>query len=237
MHPGLVTPRTPLPGETPAQTSAKNPLAAVAYVRDVGGPQLVPQVLALLPPGDLAALRVPPGAPTQLALTPSMWVPFHAQCHLLRAVDVVMGQGDLALLPEVGRFMAEHDIARFFRAVLRLGNPGWVMELSSRMWRTYHDRGRWTVDRTPVSVMCALYEHPEADEAFCLTFQGWMERALELGNARNVRVDHPVCVARGALRCVMDASWQGQDHWWRGWRGGGNPPPRPPTRPNVIVNL
>ncbi len=186
--------------ERDALTRGLNPLAALDYVRTQGGAPAIAQVLRALPKDDQAILA------GERRLSQRAWVPFMTQGRLLSAIDNVLGNADHTLLFEVGQHMARRDIPRLFRPFLKLGNPGWVIEFGMRMWRYYHSCGRWQIERTPVTVLATLHDHP-AHEAFCSTFVGWMTGALEMGGGVHVMVDHPVCHARGAPNCVYTCRW------------------------------
>ena len=183
-----------------AKTRGLNPLAALAYVR-AHDPSKMTEVLERLDERDLKYLS------GKKKLTTKAWVPFMLQARLLRSIDESFGEGDLSALYDVGVFMANRDIPRVFRPLLKFGNPGWIIEVSTRLWRYYHSCGYWEVQRTPVSILCTLHEHDEADEAFCATFTGWLSAALEASGGDDVLVDHPVCHARGAPSCVFTCRW------------------------------
>jgi predicted hydrocarbon binding protein len=188
----------------PARTRGLNPLGALAYLRKRCPEGTMEKVLSQLSKEDLVLLGAFPKSPK---LRSTSWVPFYLQVRLLRAIDKVIGEGDYRSLFDVGLFMAQRDIPSVFRVFLKLGNPGWIMEVTTRMWRYYHDRGTWTLERTPVSVIATLKDHDEADEAFCATLTGWVTGALEVSGGHDVMVDHPVCMARGAPHCVFTTRW------------------------------
>jgi predicted hydrocarbon binding protein len=192
--------------ERVARTRGMNPLAALAFVRATEGAEGMARVLSRLREDELLLLGA--SEHSRRKLSARSWIPFRLQCRLLRAIDDELGEGDLALLFEVGRYMGSHDVPRAFRPFLRLGNPGWIVEVATRLWRYYHDRGRWQLERSPVSIICTLHDHPEADVAFCQTFTGWLTGALEVSGAVDVLVDHPVCHARGANNCVFTVRWR-----------------------------
>ena len=204
-HPSLEGARA-LAGLGIAKTRGLNVLAALAYARSRGGRDVMQRIFERLEPEDIELL-----SQRKTALGPirtSDWFPFQMHCRLLRAIDAELGDGDLGLLEEVGDFMAERDIRRVFRPFLRAGNPGWVFEFARRMWGTYHDRGRWQIERTPLSLLATLHDHPETDEAFCRTFVAWTCTTLRLSGAVNVVGDHPACRARGAQNCVFTCHWE-----------------------------
>ena len=117
-------------GQRRPRTRGLNPLAALAYVRNNGNEDTMRLVLQKLPEKDLKYL----GGGRKL--TSKTWVPFKLQGRLLEAIDQVMGTGDHAVLFDVGSFMAQRDIPKVFRPLLRFGNPGWIIAVSTRMWRT-----------------------------------------------------------------------------------------------------
>ncbi|MCP4499691.1 MAG: hypothetical protein GY822_06975 [Deltaproteobacteria bacterium] len=159
------------------------------------------KILELLPQKDLTILV------GENKLKSSTWVPFQLQGRLLQAIDQVMGEGDHRLLFEVGTFMAQRDVPRAFRPLLRLGNPGWIVTVGTRMWRTYHSEGWWEVERSRHAIIATLHDHHENHGAFCATFGGWVSGAVELSGGKDVMFDHPICRARGGPHCVITGRW------------------------------
>lgn len=195
-----------LPRDGHVRTRGLNVLAALSYVHKRGGRHALAKVFAHLDEKDLAILA---GGDRRYGskLVATRWYPFALQARLLRAIDAAFGNGDLELLFEVGYYMASRDVPRVFRPLMRVGSPGWILGLAGRMWSYYHDRGRWQLERTPVSIIATLRDHPEADEAFCRTFVGWMTAALEYSGATDIDGAHPACGARGAPHCVFTVRW------------------------------
>lgn len=182
-------------------TRGMNPLAALSFVRETKGATQLENVLKALSEEDIEVLT------GQTELKSNHWIPFMVHGRLLETIDQVCGTGDYATLFDVGRHMSARDVPRFFRPLIKLGNPGWILEVSTRLWRMYHNKGYWEVQRTPVTILATLNDHEECHEAFCHTFVGWLTGALELSGGYDVMVDHPVCQARGAPKCVFTARW------------------------------
>ena len=187
------------------RTRALNPLGALAFVR-THHPQQLDAVLAALAPQDLVALGAVRNAPKLKAMS---WVPFALQVRLLRAIDNVVGNGDLSVLYDVGDFMGRRDVPRMFSAFLKFGNPGWMMEIATKLWRLYHDQGHWELRRSPVNVIATLHDHHENDVAFCAVFQAWIRAAIEVSGGQEVMGAHPICAARqNTGHCVFTIRWQ-----------------------------
>jgi hypothetical protein len=194
-----------------AMTRGQNARSALAFVEHHGGRAELARVLARMIDDDRTILGVD-GAPGARPIDADAWLPFSVQARLLRTIDAVSGRGDLTLLPEVGRFMAGRDIPTLFRPFLRAGRTGWIIQVATRVWRMYHSHGKWQVVRARNSVIATLVDHPESDAAFCATFGGWVEGALELSGGLDVGSEHPACAARGAAQCVFIASWTTKAH-------------------------
>ena len=181
-------------------------LAALAYVRDRGGRDLMKDVLSKLTEQEVALLIG--GSEKDTGIHARAWYPLSLQSHLRRAIDLTVGDGDNLALHEVGAFMANRDIKRVFRPFLKVGKPGWIFELAPRLWRTYQSHGTWEFDRTPVSLIATLKGRPLEDDVWCAMFHGWAEAALEMSGAINVEGSHPACAGLGAPHCVYTVRWE-----------------------------
>lgn len=181
------------------QTRGLNPLGALRYVRHHHGDDGVVSVLAGLSAGDRAVL----GGDTQEGLRSATWVPFLTHARLLRAIDARFGAGDLALLPGVGRFMAQADLPGLLKPVLRLMTPAFLITQTMRLWRGYHSHGRWELVRTSGDLRAVLVDHPVAHPAFCATFCGFVEGALAFSGARAPHVEQTACRCHGDRACAF----------------------------------
>jgi predicted hydrocarbon binding protein len=130
------------------------------------------------------------------------WYPFALHCRVLRAVDVALGSGDFTLLYDVGKHAASRDWPRLFRPILRLGKPGWMLDVATKVWRVFHGEGTWHLERTKYEIVARLDGWREPDPAYCASFVGYMTAALELSGATEVDATHALCAAHGAPHCV-----------------------------------
>lgn len=198
-------PQHPTTDTGTCHTRGLNPLAAMSYVVEHGGKDAVARVLGRLAKEDLDLLLHDDGS---FRITDRDWVPFFVHARLLRAIDAELGYGDLAILPEVGTYMAKRDLPKVFGPILRLGNPGWIFIVATKAWRSYHDKGRWEVERTQSSFVATLRGHPDFDEAFCRTLRGWLHVTIPNSKNRTVKTAHPACRTRGAPHCIFTVQWE-----------------------------
>ena len=141
-------------------------------------------------------------------LLPVGWYSLGLYARLIRALDHVHGYGDLALVVQLGRFEAERDLTTIHRVLLRVANPAYLLEKNADYWRRFHDTGVWVVERQgPTRVRAFLDHWGVVDAALCREVVGYLGRAWELVGAKNVRVDHARCRARGDDRCEFLGRW------------------------------
>jgi hypothetical protein len=136
------------------------------------------------------------------------WYSLPLYARTLHALDKVRGTGDLQLVGQLGKYQAERDLKTVHRAFLRMANPSFLLEQSGEYWGRFHDTGKWTIERlSPTRVRAYLDGWALADAALCRELSGYLMKAFELVGARNPRLDHPQCRARGAPRCLFLGSW------------------------------
>jgi hypothetical protein len=193
----VATPVT-APVDGPGRLRGFGVLNSLRFAQSRFGQEALAEVLRHLTPEDQR---------TVVALRKTHWYPFALHCRVLRAVDVALGAGDHELLYELGRSSAQRDFPTLFRPLMRLGQPGWIFEYSTKLWRFYHGEGRWEIERTPRELIARLLDFEEADAAFCVSFVGYVTAALELCGATEVEGSHPACKATGAMTCVYTVRW------------------------------
>lgn len=173
-------------------------LNSLHFAHARGGSGAVIDVASRLSEADHVALR---------GMKRTAWYPFALHCRVLRAVDLELGAGDHTLLFDLGYHSASQDFPRVFRPLMRVGRPGWMLDVATRLWRVFHGEGQWHLERSPHAIIARLEGWAEADEAFCASFVGYVTAALELSGAHDVEGSHPTCKARGAPHCVFTVRW------------------------------
>lgn len=184
-----------------ARTTGVNFANALAFVRERFPSDATEQVLVRLPDADRRLLTG--------VIRPKEWYELAAYIRLIRAIDAVLGSGDLALMPVLGRFEAERDRSFVKDLFLRMASPSWAVRLVAEYWAEFHDTGRWTVTREgPHLLHGVLADFGLVDEAICLELTGYVSRVMEFAGARNAVMTHPVCRVQGAPACHFKLSWE-----------------------------
>jgi hypothetical protein len=136
------------------------------------------------------------------------WYPIEAYRALLVALDDVLGDGRHSVLRPLGRFQAEHDLAIFYRLILRFWSPAVVIEKTAQIWGRYHDTGTWeTARHGEHGATASVSGWLGSSEILCAGTTAYIVRLFELVGASNVRVRHPECTARTAKKCTWVVDW------------------------------
>src|SRR6516165_8058530 len=109
-------------------------LASMEFIATRFGREGLAHVMGEVSAEDAAILR---------AVVAAGWYPIEPLLHMRRHMDRMYGQGDLALVRDLGRFSGDWQMHSVLKPLLRLTNPHWLVERGIRVWRQYHDSGSW----------------------------------------------------------------------------------------------
>jgi hypothetical protein len=177
-----------------------NFVGARHFVEQYRVPGAWPKVVAAMPAEhrDIANEALPVG-----------WYPTEAFIALLQAIDRELGSGPLTIMPELGRFQAEHDLNVFFRFMLRFWSPAILIEKAAQVWDRYHDSGVWKVTRLgDHRVVGEVTGWLGASDVICSSSTSYIRRLFELVGASKASVEHTQCITRGDDRCAWTIDWK-----------------------------
>jgi hypothetical protein len=135
------------------------------------------------------------------------WYDVAAFGRLLRVVDRICGEGDLALLQKIGAYEAEQDFNRVYRIILRTLTPGSFLSAERRIWKQFQDSGDWNWNYVDGGIRAVLTGW-EVDRALCVEMGGYLVRVIEFTGGRQVSFDHTECRARRSEQCVFVLRWR-----------------------------
>jgi len=157
------------------------------------------RVLAGLTPEDQQQLS---------AVIPVGWYDLDLYTRLLTRFVEVHGHGDLTALEDVGRFSAEQDLSTIHKFVMKLADPGTILDQSMRLWRRFQDTGTWRIERERNRAVGKLSDWGSLYEGSCRELVGYIEVLIGQGRGKHVRVQHSECRAHGASACTFAATWR-----------------------------
>jgi hypothetical protein len=144
-----------------------------------------------------------------LTSTGDAWTDF---AHFVEASELVcamFGGGNLALAREIGRFGAETNMGTWRGIVHRLLSPRTLLGIAAGLWSHHYDGGRLSVEAAGESALSVrILDFPLPHRTHCLAIEGWIERTIELGRPRQVRVKKRGCRLDGGPACDFLAEWE-----------------------------
>ncbi len=176
--------------------------ARLAFIRERGGEALLDRVLGRLLPADQKSLR------GLLLVTSSYPLALNLKLDAAIAAELSPGDPDRVFI-EMGRASADVNLSGPQRLFVQAGDPHHLLSFTEAIYGYYYSAGKRTCLKTgPQSAVLTTEGAADVTPGDCLTVVGWYQRGLELSGASAVRVDHPVCKARGDARCEYHCSWQ-----------------------------
>lgn len=176
--------------------------ASIAFLKDRTDAETFEALLGHLAPENRNILAQP--------ILQSSWYELSLLLDVMAAAE-----GRIALTPgrslawEMGRFSAEFGLKTIYKVFFKVADPGFIIRKSSQVFSTYYDSGRMEViasEERAATMRITGFDQPHV--WFCDRILGWMERTLELSGAKNPRLSHPKCMARGDASCDYSGRWQ-----------------------------
>ncbi len=113
----------------------------------------------------------------------TLWYPFDLLIDLSVTADRLLGEGDLRLCFEMGRFSCGHNLTGIYRVFFRFGNLNFLLDRAAKAWHSQYDFGRMSVHRDPSNkqrVTMVLEDVPRPHQAIYQSIYGWATKAAEL---------------------------------------------------------
>ncbi|HJK94351.1 MAG TPA: hypothetical protein RMH85_14760 [Polyangiaceae bacterium LLY-WYZ-15_(1-7)] len=134
------------------------------------------------------------------------WVPFDLFLALNEAIDAELGQGDLALCREMGRFGARLNLPTVYRLFYKVGSLAFILRRAPRVWAVHYSSGKLVVDtgRDWAKLRVERFRRPH--RALWLSVLGWAEASAELSGTRLREAElltAPESLAEGACEMVL----------------------------------
>ena len=126
--------------------------------------------------------------------------PYSVFVDYLRALDRVLGKGDLAVCRKLGEYFATQNIQIVSEMFKQRPRPEDLMRVGDVFWRNYHlHSGAMKVeDSSPEHMVIRIDDFPQMAPAHCRLMEGWFSRAIvETGGVWIEDIHEVRCAARG----------------------------------------
>jgi hypothetical protein len=138
-----------------------------------------------------------------------MWYPFEYYVEINRAMDKVLGVGDLSMIPSFGAYSAEHALRGVYKFFYKVGSPDFIIMRAAKVWNQYFQNGYLNIEKTgKKQVRLEMRDVEMSAEEHCLSVLGWIKRTLELSGGKNVNAQITKCKQKGAEVCEILAVWE-----------------------------
>ncbi|MEW6516351.1 MAG: hypothetical protein AB1439_05530 [candidate division FCPU426 bacterium] len=172
----------------------------IKYLEEKATPEQKEKIVALLSPEFQKEVRQ--------GIFLGTWYPFEYYIEINRALDKVLGTGDLSLIPKLGYYSADQGLKGVYKLFYKVGSPEFIIQRGAKVWNQYFVNGQLNVAKVaPGEARITLTEVESPTEEHCLSVLGWVHRTLELSGGKNVRTEMSKCRRKGAPFCEITARW------------------------------
>lgn len=146
-------------------------------------------------------------------LLPHGWYPVRIWNRLLDQFVTVFGDGNPQSFRPVAVAIAEDDLQRYFKVLLKAASPAMLMQRSSSIWERYFDTGTMEVTEVSANRVTVRLTAPRLLDrgpgplTCAVGIPAWQERSLVLAGAREARASHTQCRFRSATACEFEVTW------------------------------
>ena len=135
--------------------------------------------------------------------------PLALKARLDNEIAAVLRPNDpIGMFYELGRWSAKHNFELFHSSFIKARDPQGFMANAPAMRRMYYADDQARYERTGDNSCALIVAGATAVEApDCYGTAGYWEYALGLAGAKNARVEHARCIARGDGVCEFRCRW------------------------------
>lgn len=198
---GMAGDNRPNLGVDPMKVKGSALRSTMNYLREHFTPEQVNRVIAVLPPARRDTLEKP--------ILISTWYEAEVLFTLMNAMTKELSQPPEVLFHRLGRQSCDDGLNTVYRIFFKIGTPSYMLKFTSQVWRNYYDQGKFSVVSGSANHAHLRLEGISfPDAGMCIRLTGWLERALELSAAKNIRMAHSSCKFSGAPECEWKGSWE-----------------------------
>ncbi|MFH1811137.1 MAG: hypothetical protein ABIJ09_20520 [Pseudomonadota bacterium] len=119
------------------------------------------------------------------------WVDIEVVARIFAAGAAVLFPGDVRSLRRLGRAIAEDNMRGMYRLILRVISIPFAIGQSARIWGTYNDAGRMTVEREPDQprLRLVVQDYLDFPDATLEETAGYVEGVALLCGARSAQAE------------------------------------------------
>lgn len=133
-------------------------------------------------------------------------VPYSAVNRFTEAAAREKGEDLESFAQRAGEYGAQLGLKTVYKFVMMVLSIEAVLRKAPLMWSRVYDKGTMTVESEDKTARIHITDFP-SEAAGCGRATGWFRVIGERAGAKNIRLEHALCVARGDEECRWDFEW------------------------------
>jgi hypothetical protein len=110
---------------------------------------------------------------------------------------------------EAGKFSAEKALTGIYKIFVKAAAPSYIIQRASRVFATYYQPCKMeVVERNDTHVLLEISGMTQSDIVIEYRIAGWINKALEISGAKNIRIDFPKSISRGDTITQINIDWE-----------------------------
>lgn len=107
-----------------------------------------------------------------------------------------------------GRYSAEIGLKGVYKIFIMIAKPGYIIQRASRVFQSYYSPTDMEVAETKIkAVTLHITKFPEPDHVIEYRIAGWIQKALELTQCNDVKVNITKSLTKGDSVTEFDITW------------------------------
>lgn len=189
-----------------AKLKAASLINNIALARELLGAEALDALVATLPDETRGLFSRP--------LLAVEWIPVDDWLPFQTALLERSFNNDEPAFRQMVRLVCERDFSTFYKVILKLLSPAYVVERTAKLWSTYNDSGELKItrqekrgERTHITLRLQGYETKY--RVFGIVLHGFIEQVMKMAGARELHVQRIFnMVGSGGFDCEFQVSWQ-----------------------------
>lgn len=184
----------------------------IGCTKGVAWHNMLAYIKEFFPPGSLEKIRAQISREDDFILfgkpiLPISWVDYNAYMRFFFALDRVMGKGDNQLVWDITIWATRYNLRGIYKMFFSMISHQTVIGHAGSIWRQYYNRGKIEVlyNRETGNAL-KVTEYPDIPPGHEWNHLPFIEEAMRMAGASNLKSSHPKCIARGDEYCLFETS-------------------------------
>jgi hypothetical protein len=108
-----------------------------------------------------------------------------------------------------GIYSAEKALSGIYKIFVKASSPSFIIDRASRVFSTYYRPCEMSViSKKDNGVRVQISQMTSSDEVIEYRIAGWIQKALEISGAKNVKIEFPKSISKGDAVTELEINWE-----------------------------